>query len=80
MGLLCWLIGHSHDSDWLQQDNATIYGERDAVLYGKKIGTVRKGYKLLFCKRCNAVFHEKCVDENFNKNIKNRNLNVGGKE
>ena len=71
MGFLCWLIGHKHDEDWIPEDTLFVYQERNAVLHGKKIGTVQAGFKVLFCKRCDAVFHDKEVIEKFDKKFLN---------
>lgn len=65
MGLVCWLMGHKHDSDWIANNSMVVHTERNMMLHGKKIGTVKCGFKVLFCKRCNAVFHEKDVVEEF---------------
>ena len=65
MSFLCWLLGHKPDIDFIGEDYINICQTKDALLRGKKIGTVDCGYQLRFCKRCDAVFHEKYVKEYF---------------
>lgn len=70
MGFLCWLLGHKHDKDFVREDIMSLYETKNAVLHGKKIGTVEVGYKVLFCKRCTLMFGEKFVNEKFSKKFR----------
>lgn len=63
MGFLCWLLGHKEDKDnFLESDTLKFFVEKNAILGGKKVGTVECGFKMMSCERCQVVFSEKYVN------------------